>query len=615
MSSPMRKRRSSPRFAGLLALLGGLMLTACGGDDTIVAPPPPDGGGNGPPVAISDLSLIASTVQLPSDASAAATISAIVRDANNNVVPDVSVIFSSNGGLLQVISGTTNDSGIAQAELSIADDPTNRAITVNAEAGSLSASLDIQVVGTTLTLSGPASMVQGDTVTYTAVLTDSAGGGLAGRTVDVSSASGNMISASSLTTNGEGEATFQLTATAPGDDTLSAMALGLTATADLTVSNDSFAFIQPPAGTEVELGSARTVVVEWLVGGAPQGGTVNFSTTRGTLSAATVNLDASGRAQTTVQANTAGPATLTAQVVGGPTTSRNIEFVATNPTKISVQASRTSVAPGGQSTITATVRDPNDNPVKNEMVVFQLEDTSGGSLSVGQATTNSNGQATTVYTAGATPSASQGVAITGTVQSNPAATATVNLTVALEEVDIVIGTGNEISEPNSATYSKEFLVIVTDSQGVGINGATVQLTALSKEYLKGIYVAGANNQWVPQYSASCPDEDANRNNQLDPGEDFNNSGSIEAGNVASVSPGTVTTDASGQAVFNLSYPQEFGNWVVVTLQARAPVSGTEFLEQTDYGLEVSVADVALSQSPPGGVESRWGSSASCGDTN
>ena len=49
---------------------------------------------------------------------------------------------------------------------------------------------------------------------------------------------------------------------------------------------------------------------------------------------------------------------------------------------------------------------------------------------------------------------------------------------------------------------------------------------------------------------------------------------IEAGNVSSVSPGTVTTDDAGLASFDLTYAQEFANWVVVTIEARTSVSGT-----------------------------------------
>jgi hypothetical protein len=114
--------------------------------------------------------------------------------------------------------------------------------------------------------------------------------------------------------------------------------------------------------------------------------------------------------------------------------------------------------------------------------------------------------------------------------------------------------------------------------------------------------------------AACRDEDLNRNGILDVGEDRNGSGRIEAGNVASVAPGTVSTDAAGLATFDLTYAQAFANWVVVTIEARTSVAGTEFLETQDFLLPASVPDLTPPGSPPGGTESRYGSSDTCLDT-
>jgi hypothetical protein len=277
-----------------------------------------------------------------------------------------------------------------------------------------------------------------------------------------------------------------------------------------------------------------------------------------------------------------------------------------------VHASRFTVGTGEQSTISATVRDPNDNPVNGKIVIFELTDVTGGSISVGGQETDSAGRAETVYTAGQTVSASGGVQVRAFVQDTPTVEGTVALTVAQKEVDISIGTGNQIEEPNTADYKKEFSVRVTDSQGVGVSGVNVQLSVFSKQYFKGIYVADAiASVWVATVTAVCTDEDTNRNGQLDPGEDFNNSGSIEAGNVAAITPGSVVTDVNGFALVDLTYAQEFGNWVEVTIQAKAAVTGTEFLETQDYVLEVAASDLALSQSPPGGLVSRWGQDPTC----
>jgi len=601
------------------AILCLVTLAGCGGDNSITDP----GSGTGlpPPVPVSDLTLLASSPQLPSDGASPATISALVRDNNNNFVEGASVVFSADSGALTVLSSTTDASGRAEAELATAGDPTNRDITVGATTGGLNSTLVISVTGTTLVLTGPNNVVFGDTATYTVSLRDSGGAGIPGRTVDVSSSGGNTLSSNSLVTNSQGEATFQLTATVSGVDTLAATALGLTATLDATISNDSFAFLAPAADTEINLNVDETITVEWLINGVPQAGTVNFASTRGTLSAASAPLDVNGRATVTINSSNSGPAVISASVAGGPSTQRPVEFVATTAAKIDLQASSFTVGPGEDSTITATVRDVNDNLVKNKVVTFVLDDVTGGSISVGAGVTNSSGQATTVYTAGQTTSAVGGVLITGVVQDTPTVTDQVALTVAQREVFISIGTGNQISEPNTATYLKEFAVQVTDSQGVGVDGAEVQMSVFSKQYFKGEYVPDFINEiWGATVSATCQDEDTlipatARNGILDPGEDFNNSGNIEAGNVATVSPGTVVTDENGFGLVSMTYAQEFGNWVEVTIQAKASVTGTEFLEGQDYRLEVLRSDVDLDQSPPGGIVSRWGRDPTCATLN
>ena len=622
MSFSMRNSNHR-RLAGLPALLGSLLLAACGGggDNTLVVPPGQDPGGEEPPVAVSDLVLIASSNLLPSDGSAPVTVSAIVRNANNNVVEGVTVVFSADSGSLQVLQGTTTADGVAQAELTTAGDPTNREIVVTASAGGLTDTVTVNVSGTTLTLAGPDNVVQGDEVTLTAKLSNATGGGISGADVAVSSEAGNTLSAESLVTNSQGEATFQVTGTQGGADTITASALGISASAPLSVSaDDSLVFIAPTGGQEIVLNTPQNVTVEWLVGGAPQTGTVNFSTTRGTLSAASAALGPDGRATVSIAATSAGPATLTARIgTDGPQTQRSVEFVATVPEKIDVQASRFTIGPGEQSTIIATVRDANDNAVKNKVVLFELTDVTGGSLSVGSAATDSSGRAQSVYTAGQTVSASSGVMITARVQENQAISGDVALTVARREVDVSIGTGNELFEPTTATYEREFVVQVTDSQGVGMAGVPVQLSVRSKYYRKGIYVEGDNNRWVPVGSLQdvggvpvatpplrCPDEDFNFNGQLDAGEDFNSSTRIEAGNAVSVSPGEIVTDDTGVAIYRITYAQEFGNWLEVTLTARASVQGTEFEDSEDHALEILAADAATSISPPGGGESRFG---------
>ena len=140
------------------------------------------------------LTLTTDKPQIASNASQSATISALVRDANNNALPLIAVTFQADSG---VMTGTqpppiTDVNGIARATLNAGADQTDRTILVTATAGSAQpANIQVAVVGTTLSLSGPTALVLAKTGTYHVVLKDSAGAGIPSKAVTVTSANGN----------------------------------------------------------------------------------------------------------------------------------------------------------------------------------------------------------------------------------------------------------------------------------------------------------------------------------------------------------------------------------------------------------------------------------------
>jgi hypothetical protein len=586
---------------------------------------------------------------MPSDGSADATLTALVRDSNNNVMPDIAVVFSADSGSLAITNPAVTDAnGQLQATLATASDPTNRTITVTALADTFQSTISVDVIGTALTLTGPGNLAQNDVATFNVLLADAGGVGIPNIDVTLASSNGNTLSATTVTTAASGQASFTVTASAAGQDTLSADALTITTSQPLTVSNDSFAFTAPAANTEINLGASRSTTVNWQQNGAAVvRQQVTFSTTRGVVTPNSINTDAAGNPTVSVTAQNAGPAVITATNAGGTSTQLDVEFVATVADSLELQANPFTVAPGEQSAITAVLRDPTGNLVKNTVVSFQLADVTGGSLSVAQAITDSQGRAQTFYTASSTTSASNGVVVTGTVQNTPTVNDTVAITVAQRELFLSIGTGNELFEPNSAQFRKEFVIQVTDSQGNGVADVSVSTSILSVRYREGnLFLfpdAITPDHWAVNVTGTCQDEDTNRNGVLagaedglvlcngvlDPGEDTNNNGvldlgedfndscRIEAGNVATAvvqggaGGGTFQTDGDGFGLVDVFYAQEFNVWVEVTLEAKTSVQGTEFAESTTFILPGLAADFNNVSGTPPGVTSPYGLDGNC----
>jgi hypothetical protein len=273
--------------------------SVAGSTSVTVTPPPP---GTGAPVP-SRIDLLVSSPQLDSDGIKSVTLTALVRDTANNVLSGIPVSFSAPppaSASIQVTSGTTGPTGTATALLGTGGDPSNRTITVTATAGNLSSSQQVQVTGTTLTISGASALVLRDTTRLSLLLRDSGGNGIQSKEITLRSTLGNTLSATTVTTDSTGQAAVTVTATVPGTDTIQASALGATGTVTLSISSSNFAFTAPLPDAEVPLNTSQPVTVHWEESGlpVPDGRTVNFFTTRGTLSASsaiTVNGDTAQR--------------------------------------------------------------------------------------------------------------------------------------------------------------------------------------------------------------------------------------------------------------------------------------------------------------------------------
>ena len=349
----------------------------------------------------------------------------------------------------------------------------------------------------------------------------------------------------------------------------------------------------PAVVTEIPIETNRTVTVEYVSGSTPQAGvTVNFFTTRGVLSSATAVTGADGRATITVSSTNSGPAVLVASIAGGPTAQVAVEFVATTVSSLDLKASPATIGTnsGGLTTekslITATVRDANNNLVKNRTVTFTIvNDASAGSLSPASAITDSFGTAGTYFIAGASSGGLGGVTIRAAVMGT-AVTATTSLTVAKKALFISLATGPKIVPVDPNKYQKDYVALVTDAAGNPVVGATVVATVTPMHYQKGLFIfpasATAWQQVVTLEATSstlpgipaCANEDGMLHNPLydfngilDPGEDQNGNNRLDPGNVASVT--AAITDSTGHGTVSIVYARDYAYWVNVKLEAFA----------------------------------------------
>jgi hypothetical protein len=597
------------------------------------------------------ITLLTSSAQMASNNSKPTTITALVQGANNQLLPGVPVVFQASSGAIvavqttagvtaQVPAGTTDSNGDAQATLSTPGDPTNRTITVTATAGSTSATVQVAVVGTAITVSGPASLVQGGTGTYNVLLTDSANIGIPNQTVTLTSANGNTIPAT-VTTSSTGQATINLTASKSGNDTLTVSALGLQASQAISVSNQSFTITAPAPNTTINVGQTKPVTVAWTVAGSPQTGTINFAASRGTLSASSATLDTSGNLTppVTITSTTAGPAIISA-TANGVTAQNSISFLASAPASVAVQASPSAILVQGQSTIIATVTDgPNGtgNPVQGATVDFTLTDTTGGSLSAPSAQTNAQGQATLTYSASTGASTPNGVQIKVQVEGAPSvAPATTTLTVGGQTVSLAsLGTGPKLLDYSITQYALPYTVQAADASGKGVANIAISFSVKSVGYLQGLrwWNAGATF-WDTASTTAANDPYAfvgvEGVNGCQPAQVWMLNGQITDQNnppanaqktdipglvvtTAELGPPLVsvqqsaTTGSDGTASVSLVYPKDHAYYVAVTLTATTTVQGTQNSTSTVLWIPGSTTDFGSENQAPPGPTSPYGS--------
>ncbi len=589
---------------GFAVLVTSLGLVACGG-------------GKGTPTTTST----AARVEVLASQTTAGTggdevtITAFVKDDANNALSDTAVAFSTNTGTLTNISTTTGTSGAATATFSPGNDHSNRTATITVTSGSISGSVNVTVQGTKLSISGGTTVSLSTTTPLTLSAVDSKGNPISGVALSVTSTLGNGLSASSVTTDSNGQAIVSYTALNSGSDSLSVSGAGASATQTVTVSGEDFTFVSPAANTAVAVRNSQNLTVLYRKNGVPQSGvTVSFAATVGTLTASSAVTDATGQASVSISSNFAAGSTVSAMLPSNTgQATLPLSFVATTPSKLVLQISPTALAPNpagtssNQASVIATVTDADGNPVKDATVNFsQVADPSGGQLQQASTVTDSSGQASVKYQSGPLSTASGGVVLKATYAGNSAVTNTAKLTVNQTAVFIALGTGNTVGTPDPDTYEKTWTATVTDTNGVRVVGIPLTVKIIPTYYRKG-FLAWNGTFWAVAASLSCQNEDyLNTNGILDPGEDINGDGMLTPGNVVALQSSTVKTDSNGQATITFRYAESFASWVSVRLTATAVVSGTESVSYRDFPLDVLADDYNVETKAPAGRLSPFG---------
>lgn len=576
-----------------------------------------DSPANAVPTSI-DLIATATTVGTAGDN---VTIRAFVKDANNNALQSANVVFSASTGTLSSIGTVTDSSGSASALFSAGADRSNRAAVITVSSGAITSRLTLPITGTRLSLSGPSSLILGNSTSFDVVVTDSKSNVVPGLAIAASSSLGNAIApaaGTSAITNSNGQVRFTYVANNAGTDNLVFLGANtsVSPTPALKVSGDDFTFVAPAASSTVAVNFDQPLIVRLRSGGIPQAGrTINFAASGGTLSPNIAVTNNSGEAQVSLRSGSAGPVTVQATVQGTSTsTTLPLTIVATTPSKLVLQINPTTLAPNtepasnNQAQVLAKVTDADGNPVQGQTVNFTREiDPSGGNLLQVSATTDANGVASVAYRSGAQSTANDGVVLRGTVATAPLVTDSAKATVSRTSLFIALGTGNTITNLDPQTYQKDWVAYVTDSNGVPVNGASLTVKAIPTDYRTGqLRFDSVAQVWAyvsPVWQ--CRNEDNNANGILDAGEDDNADVVLWPGNVIAVTPGSVQT-ANGRATLSLIYAESYAPWVRMRLTVSATVAGTESRTDAEFIVTGSAPDFSDATNPPAGVISPFG---------
>ncbi|MRT05110.1 Ig-like domain-containing protein [Ewingella americana] len=525
-------------------LIGIAQVTAQSGGSAAISAPNVNFTANSATGGIASGDLTVDKASIVADNADMATFTAIVKDANGNLVPGVVVTWASNLGAVTPTTSTTDSAGKATTSLkgTVAGNaqvtasvnsatPTNAPV-VNLTASSASATVgsgDITVDKTSLTAN------DSEIATYSAIIKDANGNLVPNFTVNWSTDKGTLSDSTSITGT-DGVATIQLKSSVAGaaqvvvqagtSGNVNAPSITFNAdSASATIGSGDLSVDKTTAvANNVEVATYTALVKD--AGGNPVPNlAVTWATNNGTLSAPTTDTDATGKATVTLKSTLAGPAQVSASVNSStPENANVVTFTADSASagissgdltvdKTTVVANDTDMA-----TYTALVKDANGNPVPNFNVSWT---TNHGTLSGVSSSTGADGKAT-ITLHGALIGAAQ---VAATVNGTPSNATPVNLiadvttaqvTTLTPSIAKITGSGGETSTLTALVKDAKGNVVanqaVTWSTTMGdLSGATssTDVNGNATIALSAIHVATTNGTAAVTASATAGNKSAN----------------------------------------------------------------------------------------------------------
>ena len=400
------------------------------------------------------ISLSTSNTSIKTDGIDSATITAHVLGANRVPIEGITVHFETSGGQISTASELTDENGDAMIVLSSANDKTNALITITAKVQTKTATIPIQLSGSTVELDIYSTSLQiGGETTLTVTVTDGGGQPVYNALVNTESSGTGSISQEyplgGLYTDVNGMLEISVTAKNAGDVVLKVTALGDSKELRLAVSGVPFEIIDP-TDDSVSENTGQQIQIRVR---SPEKNNIKFTTTMGFWDNATpdesddnvvskegisvVILDPDGAgdpnpetANTAIAVfntgNVAGVATIRVEDATNPDINDTLYVAISAPSseaaRLTLQVAPSVIAPStagvtNVTTLKATVRNTSNQIVSDAAVMFSLFNTTGGGESISPPIvyTNSIGQAQSTFTSGARVSGSKGIFCLGRI--------------------------------------------------------------------------------------------------------------------------------------------------------------------------------------------------------